>query len=289
MTAVSQAVSAPLGLRPRRAFLRLELADAARSRWVLFTALTYTLVFGAFVWLGLRESSVLGFTGLSRVVLNMANAVAIVLPLVSLVATSQTVVRARTSGFFELFLTQPARRQHWFLSLFGSRMLVIAGPLVLLFVLAVVVGSIRGEAGLLLLVAKSIAVTLTLTFAFVGVGLAISSFARTAERAMVYALVSWFFASALHDFALIGVLLRTSLPPQLVFVLAALNPVEAARLAILSSVDPELSVLGPVGFWLANELGAARILALGIGWPCLLGALSLWLSTRRIDRMDLVA
>ena len=46
-----------------RALLRLELADALRSRWLLFTAGTYLVVFGAFVWLGLRESSVLGFTG----------------------------------------------------------------------------------------------------------------------------------------------------------------------------------------------------------------------------------
>lgn len=281
--------TATLPLHPRRAFLRLSLADAARSRWLAFTALTYSLVFGAFVWIGLRESSVLGFTGLSRVVLNMANAVAIVLPLVSLVATSQTVVRARTSGFFELFLTQPARRTHWFLSLFASRMLVIAGPLLILLGLTLVVGTVRGEHALLPLVAKSAAVTLALTFAFVGIGFAISAFARTSDRATVYALITWFAASALHDFALIGLLLKVRLPPQLVFALAALNPVESARLAILSGVDPELSVLGSVGFWLANELGPSLTLALGIGWPLLLGMLTLGLCARRIERMDLVA
>ena len=86
------------------ALLRLELADAVRSRWLSFVLLSYTLVFGAFGWLGLRESSVLGFTGLSRVVLNAANAVVVLLPLVALVATSQAVVRARSSGLFELIL-----------------------------------------------------------------------------------------------------------------------------------------------------------------------------------------
>jgi ABC-2 type transport system permease protein len=276
-------------IHPRRTFFRLELADALRSRWVLFTALTYTLVFGAFVWLGLRESSVLGFTGLSRVVLNMSNAVVIVLPLVSLVATSQTVVRARTSGFFELFLTQPCRRMHWFLALLGSRVLVIAGPLVLLLLIALGLGSARGEGTLLPLVAKSAAITLSLTFAFVGIGLLLSALARTSERATVYAMVAWLFASALHDFALIGVLLKFQLAPQAVFAIAASNPVEAARLAMLSGVDPELSVLGPVGFWLANSLGPALILAIGIGWPLLLGALTTWAAAHRVERMDLVA
>jgi ABC-2 type transport system permease protein len=271
-----------------RAFLRLELADAQRSRWVLFTALTYALVFGAFIWLGLRESTVLGFTGISRVVLNLANAVAIVLPLVSLVATCQSVVRARTSGFFELFLAQPCRRSRWFVAVLCSRLLVIAGPLLLLLGIALIAGAVRGETTLLPLVVRSAAVTLVLTFAFVGIGFLLSTLARNAERATVYALVAWLFASALHDFALIGVLLQVQLAPQAVFALAASNPVEAARLAILSGIDPELSVLGPVGFWLANTLGPARTLALGVGWPLVLGVVTTWFAARRIERMDLV-
>lgn len=274
--------------QPRRILLRLELADALRSRWLLFTAASYTLVFGAFVWVGLRESSVLGFTGLSRVVLNLANAVVIVLPLVSLIATSQTIVRARCSGFFELFLTQPCRRNQWFAAIVASRLSVIAGPLLSMLLMAAVVGGLRGESMLFPLVAKSAAVTLALTFAFVGMGFMISAYARTSERATVYALLCWLGASALHDFALIGVLLQLHLTPQLVFALAALNPVEAARLAILSSVDPELSVLGPVGFWLANHFGTVLTAAVGIAWPLLVGVLCTWLSARRIERMDLI-
>ncbi len=76
------------------ALFRLELADALRSRWLAFTSATYALVFAAFLWLGLRESAVLGFTGLSRVVLNVSNAVVITVPLAALVATSQSIVRA---------------------------------------------------------------------------------------------------------------------------------------------------------------------------------------------------
>jgi ABC-2 type transport system permease protein len=274
--------------RPRRAFLRLELADALRSRWVVFTALTYTVVFGGFIWLGLRESSVLGFTGLSRVVLNMANAVAIVLPLLSLVATNQTIVRARSSGYFELFLTQPCRRGDWFVAMLGSRLLVITGPLLVLLAVVLAIGSMRGESALLPLVLKSAAVTLTLSFAFVGVGLLISAIVKTSERATICALLAWLLASALHDLALIGVLLRMRLQPQVVFAIAASNPVEAARLAILSGVDPDLSVLGPVGFWLANSLGPALTFAIGVGWPLVLGSLTTLAAARVVERMDLV-
>ena len=271
-----------------RAFLRLELADALRSRWLLFTACTYLVVFGAFVWLGLRESSVLGFTGVSRVVLNLANVVVVVLPLVALVATSQTVVRGKSSGYFELFLSQPCRREAWLSAAVGCRLIVVAGPLLLLLLGAAGVGWLRGEPTVTGLVLRSALVSFALTLSFLGIGFWLSAHARSSERAIVAALVTWLVVSALHDFALMGALLQWRLPPQAVFALAALNPVEAARLALLSTVDPELSLLGPVGFWLTTALGPSRTLALGVAWPAVLGLVAYWSARRRFEHMDLV-
>lgn len=289
---LSQAMSLPATsnaqLAPRRILLRLELADALRSRWLMFTAAIYSLVFGAFVWLGLRESSVLGFTGLSRVVLNLANAIVIVLPLVSLVATSQAMVRGRSNGYFELFLSQPCRRVDWFWAALFARLLIIAGPLLLLLLGSLAVGLLRGEAGLLPLIARSGAVSLGLSWAFVGLGLWVSACAHSSDRAIVGALLSWTWVSALHDFALIGLLLKVKLAPQVVFALAALNPVEAARLALFSGIDPELSILGPVGFWIANALGPSRTLAWGVAWPAVIGALCTFMAARKLNRTDLV-
>jgi ABC-2 type transport system permease protein len=273
-----------------RVMFRLEIADALRSRWLLFTASIYASVFTLFVWLGLRESSVLGFTGLSRVVLNVSNAVVLAVPLVALVATSQTVVRARQSGFFELMLSQPMRRADWFAGVVASRFAVVVGPLLVLLALAPVVGAASGErdAALVPMVLRSLAVTASLAWAFIGVGFWISARARTPERATVLALVAWIAASALHDFALIGALLRWKLTPQVVFALAAANPVESARIAILGGIDPELSVLGPVGFWLANTLGPTLMLAVGVGWPAVVGSLALWRAERLLASSDVV-
>jgi hypothetical protein len=82
--------------------------------------------------------------------------------------------------------------------------------------------------------------------------------------------------------------LRFKLLPAVVFGLAASNPAEAARLAILTGIDPELSVLGPVGFWLATTLGPRLTLLVGLGWPLLLGLLAAFASVRRLNRADLV-
>jgi len=213
---------------------------------------------------------------------------AIVLPLVALVATTQTIVRARTSGLFELFLSQPCRREDWFRAVLLSRLLVILGPLVVLLVGTLCAGFVLGEQDLLPLILRSLLVAVSLVWAFTGVGLWLSARARSSERATVYALLAWLGTAALHDFGVIALLLRAKLLPSVVFVLAAANPSEAGRLALLSGIDPDLSVLGPVGFWIANALGPRLTLELGLAWPVAVGALATFLAARRFARSDLV-
>lgn len=275
----------------RRVFFRLELADALRSRWFAFVAALYLFVFVVFVWLGLRESTVLGFTGISRVLLNVANAVVVVVPLLALVSTGPSVVKGRAGGTFELLLTQPTRRRDWFGGLVASRVAILLVPLVAAVLVAAAAGALVGDGDTALwpMALRSLAVCAALAWAFVGVGVWLSVRARTPDRALVYALGAWLLVAALHDFALIGTLLQLHLPPRAVFALAALNPVESARIAILSSADPELAVLGPVGFWLAHALGPTRALLVGIGWPVLLGTAGVVAAARRFDRLDLVA
>jgi ABC-2 type transport system permease protein len=270
------------------AFLRLEVADALRSRWLLFTAASYVGVFGLFGWLGLRESTVLGFTGMSRVVLNAANAIVVVLPLVCLVATCQTTVRARQSGYFELFLSQPCRRRDWFWATVLARSAVLVVPLAALLALVAATAALLDEPPLGALGLRTLTVAMALIWAYVGLGLLVSSLVRSPERAVVLSLLVWLFGAALHDFALIGLLLELRLEPRVVFFLTAANPVEAARLALLAGVDPELSVLGPVGFWIANELGPRATWLIGVAWPLAVGSAALALALRRLDRSDLV-
>lgn len=269
----------PLPSRAGRilALAKLEWIDSLRSRWLQFVAVVYVLVFGSFVWLGLRESSVLGFTGLSRVVLNVANATVVAVPLVALVATCQAIARARTSGHLEFLFTQPVRRSDWFLGLVLSRAAVLLGPLLVLLAITAVVGVSSGteDTALIPMVFHAVLVSSSLVLAYLGLGLLVSALAQTLERAVVFALLTWLVSVALHDFALIGVLLQWRVPAPLVFALAAVNPVEAARLAVLASVDPELSVLGPVGFWIANELGPNLAYSFGLAWPATVGSLSL--------------
>jgi len=104
----------------------------------------------------------------------------------------------------------------------------------------------------------------------------------------MYLLLIWVAGIALMDFALAGMMLQWRLEPRVVFALAALNPVQSIRMALLSSADPELSVLGAVGFYLANQIGSTGLYALGVVWPTVLGTLA-WLSALwKLRRGDVV-
>jgi ABC-type transport system involved in multi-copper enzyme maturation permease subunit len=89
---------------------RLDLGEALRSRWLSVYLILYALLGAAFLWVGLRESSVLGFTGSGRVLFSLAHALVLILPLLALLATGQAVNRSREDGSLELFLAQPIER-----------------------------------------------------------------------------------------------------------------------------------------------------------------------------------
>ncbi len=158
----------------------------------------------------------------------------------------------------------------------------------MLAVLAVLGRVALGQPVPWLFLGRTLAVSLALVWAFTGIGLAISTRVTEPPRAMVYALVVWALASALLDFGLIGLMLQLPLRPEAVFAIAALNPVEAARLAVVAGADPALETLGPVGMFLIRQLGSGGLLAVGVLWPAAVGTLGWLLARRSLERMDVV-
>lgn len=274
-------------LREIGAMARLDLAEVVRSRWLVVCAALYGALAALFVLVGLRESSVVDFTGMGRVLFSLCHALVLLLPLVALSLTGQVVNRARDEGALELYLTHPVRRIHYFAAVSLVRYGALALPLAALLLLLGGLGWLAfGQAVPWSFVARSIAVCAALVWAFAALGLALSVRVRSPARAMTWLVLFWVAGVALLDFGLIGLMLSWRLEPRAVFLLAALNPVESARLALLSAAEPELATLGPVGFYLATRLGAGRLLALGIGWPLFFGCaawlFALW-SFRRQD------
>ena len=276
-------------LRELSAVARLDLEEVVRSRWLAVCVGVYGALAALFVLVGLRESSVLGFTGMGRVLFSLSHALVLLVPLIALVVTGQAVNRAREDGALEFFLSLPVRRSSYFGAVTAVRALALALPLVVTLLGLAGLGRLAfGQAVPLAFVGRCTAVSVALVWAFVGIGLALSVGVRSPARALTYLILAWAAAVALLDFALIGLLLTWRLPAPFVFGLAALNPVEMARLALLSAADPELGTFGPVGFFLANRLGPTALFALGVAWPAALGSVLWALALRSFRRGDLV-
>ena len=272
------------------AIARMELGEVRRSRWLVACGALYGLMAVLFVLIGLRESGVVAFTGIGRVLASIAHALVLLLPLVALAGSALVVNRARESGGLELLFSQPITRQDYLLGVTLVRVVTLLAPLLLLLpALALVGRAVFGEAVPWALLGRTLGVSAALVWAFVGIGLAISTLVKEPPRAMVYVLVVWALAVAFLDFGLIGLMLQLPLRPEAAFALAALNPVEAARLGVLSGIEPSLETLGPVGFFLVERVGSGWLFAGGVLWPAAVGMLGWWLARRTLVRSDVVS
>lgn len=273
--------------RQIRAIARLDLAEILRSRWLAASAVAYAVLGIVFVAVGLREAPLLGFTGSARVVFSLSHALVVLLPLIALTATAPSIGRARDDGSLELLCAQPLGRGAYLVAITGVRVAAIVAPVAVVFVAIALWGAVGDRQpvpwGYL---ARALGVLAALAWAFAGIGFLISTLVRHPVRMLTYVVVSWAAGVALLDAGLIGVLLRWRLDPHVVFALAAINPVEDARLALLSGIDRDLSTLGPVGFYLAGRLGDAALHALGLAIPLAWGT-GAWLAAlahfRRAD------
>lgn len=271
------------------AVARLDFADVLRSRWIIFCGISYALLAAGFVLVGMRESTVLGFSGMGRVLLSMVHAALILLPLLALTATGQVINRARDDGTLELLFSHPVRRGAYFLAVALCRYLALVVPLLVLLWAMALLGRLGfGQPIEWAFLGQAMAICAALLLAFVGLGVAVSTFVRSQPRAVSTVVLIWAASVALLDFGLVSLMLRYRLNPQAVFLLASLNPVQAARMALLSGAAGDLTVLGPVGFYLSNRIGAVALYALGVLWPAIAGLLALGAAALRFRRADLV-
>lgn len=275
--------------RELKAVARLDFADVRRSRWTLFSAAVYAVLGGAFVFVGMRESNVLGFSGMGRVLMSMVHALLLVLPLLALTATGQVINRARDDGTLELLFSHPVRRSVYFAAVSLTRYLALTVPLVvLMFGMAAIGWFSFGDPVNWSFLFQSVSICASLVAAYVGLGLAVSTLVRSQARSVIWVLLLWALGAALLDFGLVALMLQWRVNAQTVFLLASLNPVQAARMALLAGASSELSVLGPVGFYLSTRVGPGGLYSLGLVWPVAVGVGAWLVAFRSFRRADIV-
>lgn len=252
---------------------KLDMIESLRSRWFLI----YSLVFGVIVVLlfafGLTESRVLGFIGLSRLLVTYIQLTMAILPIFVLITTVRSVAGDREAGVFEYLLSLPVSLSAWFWGKIIGRYLVIFLPVFLAMLGAVLWGltfdievpwDMFGYYTLLIA---------AMGWCFLGIGMLISTLARSTDVAQGAAFMVWLALLLFLDLILLGVMIQGHVAPEVAVGVALANPLQVFRTAALALFDPQLIVLGPAAFVILDTFGTAGYKLYAVLYPAALGTL----------------
>jgi ABC-2 type transport system permease protein len=253
---------------------RLDIVESLRARWFLI----YTLVFGGIVALlflfGLTESRVLGFIGLSRLLVTYIQLTMAILPIFVLITTVRSVAGDREAGVFEYLLSLPVSLGAWFWGKFVGRWLVVFLPVAAAMLAAVGIALVRGIEVPWTMFGYYTALLAAMALCFLGFGMLISAVARSTDMAQGAAFLLWLALLLFLDLILLGVMIQGRVAPEVAVGVALANPLQVFRTAALALFDPQLIVLGPSAFVILDTFGATGYMAFALAYPSALGLLA---------------
>jgi ABC-2 type transport system permease protein len=264
-----------------------DIVESLRARWFL----VYTLVFGGLLVLlllfGITESRIMGFTGLSRLLVTYIQLSMAILPVFVLVSTVRSVSGDREAGVFEYLLALPVGLGAWYWGKLLGRFAVVFLPVVIAMLGGVVWGAVRGAAVPWGLLAYYTGLLLSLAWCFLGIGMLISTLTRSADVAQGAAFVIWLTLLLFLDLVLLGVMIRNALPPEVAVGIALVNPMQVFRTAAMMLFDQQLVLLGASAYVILDHFGTTGYILYALAYPIALGTLCAWLGFRSFRGSDL--
>ena len=266
---------------------RLDIVESLRARWFMI----YMAVFGGIVALlflfGLTESRVLGFIGLSRLLVTYIQLTMAILPIFVLITTVRSVAGDREAGVFEYLLSLPVSLGAWFWGKIVGRYLVIFAPVFLAMLAAVIIAMFKEIDVPWGMFGYYTALLASMAACFLGIAMLISSVARSTDMAQGAAFMTWLVLLLFLDLILLGVMIQGRVAPEIAVAIALVNPLQVFRTAALALFDPQLIVLGPAAFVILDNFGVLGFKLFAVAYPTVLGLLAAGLGYFIFRRGDL--
>ena len=255
--------------------LRASVRDLARNRWLI----AYAVIF----WLMTEALFFFGGTG-PQVILSLLNAVLFIVPLVALVFGTAHVHASRE--FIEMLLAQPLSRRSVFTGLFLGLALPLTGAFLLGAGVPLLLSGAAADAPRLALILLAAAGAL-LTITFAGLAMAIALWADDRLRGMALALGAWVALTLAYDGAVLVLVSALGAWPleRPMLALMLLNPVDVARVMVLTSLDAS-ALLGYTGALFRRVFGSALGTVITLTTLAAWAAVPIFLARRRFLRRD---
>jgi len=266
----------------------LDVKESLRSKWFY----VYSVVFGGLMALffitGVSDSVVMGFTGLSRMLLIFIQVTIIILPIFILITTVKSISSDRESNVLEYMLSFPVSLKDYYWGKMLGRFLTVFMPVFLALILGVVFGLFKGGEMPWRMVFLYATLLFSLSFVFLGLAFFLSTIVKSTDIALGSSFVVWIAMLAFIDIALMGLMLQNRMGDGLIVAIAMLNPIEVFRIGAISLFDPELTVIGPVAYYLLDTLGSGFLMLYAVVYPIIIGTLLAYFGYIAFRKKDLL-
>jgi ABC-2 type transport system permease protein len=266
----------------------LDIKESLRSKWFY----VYSLIFGGLMALffitGVSDAVVMGFTGLSRMLLIFIQVTIIILPIFILVTTVKSISGDRESNVLEYMLSFPVSLKDYYWGKMAGRFLTVFLPVFFALILGLVFGLYKGGDLPWNMIFLYSALLFSLCFTFLGIAFFLSSIVKSTDIALGSSFMIWIVLLAFIDIALIGLMLQNRISDDAIIAVAMLNPIEVFRIGAISLFDPELTVIGPVAYYLLDTFGSKMIIIYALIYPIVLGGLFAFFGYIAFKKKDLL-
>lgn len=266
----------------------LEIKQNVRSVW--FWA--YTLLFAVFVAvlfiMGITESQIVGFVGLSRFMITFMQVVMVILPIYILITTVRSLVGEKEENVMEYMLSLPISFSGYFWGKYVSKFFVIFTPVFVALLGASVYGSLRALNVPWDLFALYSALIAVMVICFLGIGMYISVVSKTQNLAVSGAFIVWLVLVAFLDLILMGLMLKSDVNPEVIIGTGMLNPLQVFRTGALVLFDQKLTVMGPASYYILDTVSRPVFIVFSILQPVVIGGLFALMGSRYFRRHDIV-
>jgi ABC-2 type transport system permease protein len=266
----------------------LDVKESLRSKWFYVYALIFGGLMALFFVTGVSDSVVMGFTGLSRMLLIFIQVTIIILPIFILITTVKSISGDRESNVLEYMLSFPVSLKDYYWGKMLGRFSTVFLPVFLALLMGVVFGLFSGGEMPWRMVFLYSALLFSLSFVFLGLAFFLSTMVKSTDVALGSSFVVWIAMLAFIDIALMGLMLQNRLSDEMIITIAMLNPIEVFRIGAISLFDPELTVIGPVAYYLLDTLGSRLLIVYALVYPILVGALFAYFGYIAFRKKDLL-
>ncbi len=264
--------------------IQRELMASFRARWFAAYSATFLLGGVLLTTVGLGDAVVYGYRGFAKAFTGLVHMALLAVPLMAIFPAVASIYDERESGALEYLLAQPVTFSKVYAGKWWGVSLALLLSLTLGFSVAGTVAVVRGVPFHLVFTLYAFVLLLAVTFAAIGV--LFSTVAASRARALTAGLVVWLALTGLGTLGVMVAFVRWGLPAPVLIVWNFLNPVEAFRLGIVSVLDADLSLLGPVGASVIEKLGTQGTTIIAavslVAWTAVAGGVGRFLFKRQM-------